>query len=90
MLIGCDLLPSIMLDTRVVGPIGTPMAVHTIFGWAILGQYSGESPKQAINVVTTVTQDPIDDVISRFWKVEEPTDQPSLFTPTEDLVQHLC
>ena len=68
--------------------MGTPIAIHTIFGWAILGQYSGESPKQAINVVTTVTQDPIDDVISRFWKVEEPPDQPSLFTPTEELVQH--
>ena len=87
MLIGCDLLPHVILDNQVVGPMGTPMALHTIFGRAILGQYSGNSSNQLINVVTMVNPDPVDDILTRFWKVEEPPDSPALFTPNEELVQ---
>ena len=70
MLIGCDLLPQIMMSKQVVGPMGTPMAIQAIFGWAILGRYSAQSPKQVVNVITTVTPDPVDDIIHGFgrWK----------------------
>ena len=39
------------------------------------------------NVVTDLTPEPINDILIRFWKVEEPPDNQSQYTPTEELVQ---
>ena len=58
MLIGCDLIPQIILQKQVTGPIGTPMTVQTIFGWAILGRYLPQTPNQAVIIMTTTVPDP--------------------------------
>ena len=82
-LIGCDLFSDILTNKQVVGPVGTPKAVHTIFGWAIVGQYPSKSSNQVVNVTINQVLDPLNELLTRFWKVEEPPDNPSLFTPTE-------
>ena len=78
MLIGTDLLPQVLM---------TGLVMQTVFGWAVLGPYPSQTQKQVVNVVTTLNPDPVNDILIRFWKVEEPPDNPSMYTPTEELVQ---
>ena len=39
LLLGFDILPEIMLHDHIAGPKHAPMALNTVFGWAILGRY---------------------------------------------------
>ena len=48
LLLGCDIIPDIMLQEHLVGPKNAPMAVKT------------------------VEVSPIDDLLTRFWEIEEP------------------
>ena len=88
LLIGCDLIPEILLQKQVIRPAGTPMAVKTIFGWAVLGKYLPQQPKHTINMINPTEPDPTNDLLARFWTVEEPPESVSMYTPTdEELVQ---
>ena len=78
MLIGTDLLPQVLLTGLVSGPEGTPTAMQTVFGWAVLGPYPSQTQ---VNVITTLNSDPVNDILICFWKVEEPPDNPSMYTP---------
>ena len=46
------------------------MACSTVFGWAVLGKYSPQSPKQSLNVVSPVGAES-DAILARFWEIEE-------------------
>ena len=87
LLLGCDLIPEVLSQERITGPVGTPMAMKTIFGWAVLGKYPPQTTKHTINVITPVVPDPTNDLIARFWNVEEPPESVSMYTPTEEMVQ---
>ena len=84
-LLGGGTFPKIMLQEQLTGPENTPMAVRTVFGWAIIGEYLPRSSLQSINALNS---NPEDDILTRFWRVEEPPSNESIFTPDEEKVQH--
>ena len=89
LLLGCDVLPDIMLHEHVTGPKDAPMAVKTVFGWAILGKYLPESIKQTVHVVTQPDSVHSDELLARFCQVEEPpSNQPVLTLEDEAVQQH--
>ena len=74
-----------MLPNHITGPKQAPMACSTVFGWAVLGKYSPQSPQQSLNVVSPVGSE--SDAISRFGEIEETSSNHSVFTPEEETVQ---
>ena len=87
LLLGCDIIPDIMLQEHLVGPKNAPMAVKTVFGWAILGKYLPHNSQQSINAITPVEVSPIDDLLTRFCEIEEPPNDTPILTPDEESVQ---
>lgn len=87
LLLGCDLIPDIMLEGQIAGPKNAPMAIETVFGWAILGKYLPQGVTQTVNIISPTEVNPTDSILTRFWEVEEPPDSTSMFTPDEELVQ---
>ena len=43
LLIGCDLLPIIILSKPHLGSSTEPVALQTVYGWAIMGPYSPQA-----------------------------------------------
>ena len=87
LLLGCDIISEIMLRDRINGPKDAPMAVETVFGWAILGPHLPNSTNQTVNVVTPEGATPCDELLTHFWETEEPPTNHPIFTPEEESVQ---
>lgn len=92
MLLGGDILPQILRPESKTGPQNTPSAWNTIFGWAILGPFQPFQTPNHPTAVITLNQvhraEPIDELLSRFWEMEEPsTPSTQAFTPEEESVQ---
>ena len=85
-LLGCDVFPDIMLHNRVAGPKDAPMAIDTIFGWAILGKYLPQGIDQSVNVISPTGENPSDALLARFWEIEEVAND-TILTPEEEAVQ---
>ena len=85
--VGCDILPEIMLHDHIAGPKHAPMALNTFFGWAILGRYLPQCVNQSNNVVSPTGADPSDTLLTRFWKIEEVPSDHLTFYPEEEAVQ---
>ena len=81
MLLGCDIIPDILLHNRVAGPKDAPMALDTIFGWAILGKYLPQSINQSVNVISPTGADPSEALLTRFWEIEEVATAHTCLTP---------
>ena len=76
----------------IAGPEGMPTACKTVFGWAIRGPYSPDCRTQvraATQVVISTDCKSPDELLSRFWEVEEPPMEETAFTPEEEYVQEL-
>ena len=76
-----------MLQEHLAGPKNAPMAVKTVFGWAILGKTLPHNYQQSINASTPVEVSPIDDLRTHFGEIEEPPNDTPIFTPDEESVQ---
>ena len=87
LLLGCDTIPDIMLQGHITGPKNAPMAVNTVFGWAILGKYLPQGNHQTLNTINPTGISPLDNLLTRFWHIEEPSSTQSMFTPEEEAVQ---
>ena len=72
LLLGCDVIPDIMLPDHITGPKQVPMACSTVFGWAILGKYSPQSPQQALNVISPVVQETVQQYFAATHKYIDP------------------
>lgn len=70
LLIGADLFSSVVLNGRRQGPRGTPSAFETAFGWVLSGNVDGghSTPHVVTLHATTVSGD---DLLRKFWEVEE-------------------
>ena len=71
LLLGCDVMPQLMLPESRSGPKNTPTAWKTMFGWAILGQFTPNGNNQSINVNHNAIVESTDTLLSRFWEVEQ-------------------
>ena len=68
LLLGCDIIPEIMLQDRINGPKNAPVALNTVFGWAILGPYLPQCTQQTVNVISPAVANSSDDLLTRFWE----------------------
>ena len=91
-LLGADAYPELMVqDHLVTGPVKTPAAQRTIFGWAIVGPVSYKAgPSAPIPTHFSLGQAAEDDLstlLSQFWESEEPERAPEALSPVEEQVQ---
>ncbi|XP_074114129.1 uncharacterized protein LOC141537181 [Cotesia typhae] len=80
-LIGADTLNQILEPSPIIkGQSDEPLAIHTIFGWAFLGPASSQARNHPLRSLHTVTNDEVQDSLTKFWVQEEVPDQtkPSL------------
>ncbi|CAL8112164.1 unnamed protein product [Orchesella dallaii] len=77
-LLGADYSAAIMMQAKVVGPINSPIAQESMFGWVLTGRVTISDPiLQSHHVEMEV-----DAILQRFWTVEEPP-QTKLLTQDE-------
>ena len=94
LLLGQDIWKELFLPGEVSGPPGTPAAWHTVFGWVIMGKYTPDQPTNSNNLnltsqaaSTTQVQQNSDDILAKFWELEEPPTMEQTFTPEEQRVE---
>ena len=88
LLLGVDIFTEALLQGRRTGPSGTPVAFETVFGWVLAGPTSQPTPEAcAASHHTLVTAG--DDLLRRFWEIEETTGHESNMSLEERaVVQH--
>ena len=72
LLLGVDIYVESLLHGRRTGPPGSPVALKIIFGWVLAGKTSSNNSCHVTShhVSTSLTDD---DILSRFWEIEELT-----------------
>ena len=87
-LLGVDVFVQVLLNGRRIGSPGSPVAFETELGWVLAG--NGASCYPAAHVATHHTVlISNDDVLRKFWEIEEsPTGKPSLTPEERSVVQH--
>ena len=74
-LLGVDIFSNVLLHGRRFGPTGSPTALETSLGWVLAGSICN-SPRKTQIVVHHSTVLCADDLLRRFWELEE------TFTPS--------
>ncbi|XP_074103430.1 uncharacterized protein LOC141530304 [Cotesia typhae] len=64
-----------------------PLAIHTIFGWAFLGPASSQARNHPLRSLHTVTNDELQDSLTKFWVQKEVPDQ---IKPSLSLAEAQC
>ncbi|XP_050528192.1 uncharacterized protein LOC126898294 [Daktulosphaira vitifoliae] len=70
LLLGADVLPEILLDGKISGKPGQPIAMETIFGWTLIGPVE-QCNKPAITSLNITVSDTLDTTLKKFWEIEE-------------------
>lgn len=87
-LLGVDMFVSILCNSRRTGPVGSPIAVETDFGWVVCGG-STPSSKEVVSHHASVLYAYGNDILCKFWEVEEsPTTSPVLTAEERFVVRH--
>lgn len=71
-LLGADIVPSILTGNRVSGPPSDPVAFDTTFGWVLMGPVSATSSATPVTNCLLQTENSLEESITRFWEMEEP------------------
>ena len=89
MLLGVDIYADALLQGRRKGPPGTPVAFETKFGWVLAGKID-QSPTLQNKVPSFhITVASGDDILRKFWEIEEsPKSQSDLSPQERTVVQH--
>ena len=84
-LLGVDVVSSALLNGRRHGPPRSPSAFETSFGWVLAGTVGrGHQPTQLVSHHISVLSG--DDLLRKFWEVEELNAKRSILTAEEQLV----
>ena len=59
LLLGCDVIPEIMLPNHITGPKQAPMACSIVFGWAVLGKSFPRVLNNLLMLSTQLGQNPM-------------------------------
>ncbi|XP_064386059.1 uncharacterized protein LOC135334711 [Halichondria panicea] len=87
-LLGVDVYADVVLQGRRSGPVGTPVAFETKFGWVLAGRVN------KLTIPSEITSHHViaisgDDILRKFWELEEGPRDCSNFSPEERfVVQH--
>ena len=87
-LLGVDIFVEILRQGRRIGAPGSPSAFETEFGWVLAGKLDVYASSHSIvsHYVSVATGD---DLLRKFWEIEEIPNDQSYLTPEERLVvQH--
>ena len=91
LLLGEDSLTDVLLPAESKGPPGIAKAMNTVFGWAIRGPFTPDghecSRSAPVYVATCTAKEVTQEVLTKFWELEEPTQQEPILTPEEKEVQ---
>ena len=88
LLLGVDVYVDSLLHGRRTGPPGSPVAFKTIFGWVLAGRTHSEVTHHIMShhTSTSLTND---DILRRFWEIEEsPPNETSLSIEDQSVVNH--
>ncbi|XP_071575474.1 uncharacterized protein [Temnothorax nylanderi] len=88
LLIGADLYGAILRNDLRQGPLGTPTAQRTIFGWIVYGPTGARSTHGAAPVLNCIATDDTDRLLERFWETEEIRARPALSEADEKCERH--
>ncbi|KAH8245664.1 hypothetical protein KR032_004909, partial [Drosophila birchii] len=73
-LIGADILPSVMMQGTRRNICGSLLGQETIFGWVLTGPISHSKANRVASFTTQVhhkNEDSLDSLLSKFWEVED-------------------
>ena len=88
-LLGVDIYADVILQGWRSGPPGTPVAFETKFGWMLAGKTEKLSSPQSKVASHHVSVDSGDDILRRFWEIEEnPRSQADLSPQEQTVVRH--
>ena len=84
LLLGIDVYAEVVLAGRRTGPPGAPVAFETTFGWVLAGRTSSASVQPSVvSHHVSVTSNDNDDILRRFWEIEETPNSDSTLTIEE-------
>ena len=87
-LLGVDIFVQVLRNGRRTGPPGAPVAFETEFGWVLAGEIESSACHDHITS-HHVSLESGDDILQRFWEVEQQPLGKSSLTPEEKtVVQH--
>lgn len=69
MILGADIFAMIVLDGVLRGPVNTPVAQETMFGWILSGRVKRTAPPR--KMVSLISDGALECRLEKFWKVEE-------------------
>ena len=70
-LLGVDVYVESLLHGQRSGPPGSPVAFETIFGWVLAGRTNAVTPSQFSVATHHVSVKLNDDILHKFWEIEE-------------------
>lgn len=89
LLLGVDIYTDVLLHGRRMGLPGSPAAFETIFGWVLAGRIEPSTPSHHCVASHHVSVLSSDELLSKFWELEETPNSPSGHSHEECLiVQH--
>ena len=89
LLLGVEVFVDILRHGRQSGPPGSPSALETLFGWVLSGGSVSQSPLSFHVASLHTTSLSGDDLLRRFWEIEEGPSSSLAISPEEKLVvQH--
>ena len=88
-LLGIDVFNDVLLHGRRKGPPGSPIAMKTLFGWVLCGNTESTASTTTSVTVCHASVNTGDDLIWRFWEIEEPPSNSNHLSMEERaVVQH--
>ena len=85
-LLGVDIFVAALLNGRQHGPPGLPTALETVFGWVLAGNAASLSSFNHVSHHATLLS--VDDLLRKFWEVEEAPLDPVLSAEEQAAVNH--
>ena len=92
LLLGQNIWKQLFLPGRISGPEDQPDAWHTVFGWTMMGSYTPDSHTGSLPAITHLVSSPeatqsTDQLLAKFWELEEPSIYDKAFIPSEVKVE---
>jgi hypothetical protein len=91
-LLGVDVYHEILKPGLILEPKGTPAAQDTIFGWVLFGSTTRDPvnnqsiPREATTMFVSTSQPSCEEILQRFWTLEEAPETRQTLSPVEKLV----
>lgn len=70
-IIGADLYPYLLGQTRIFGPPNLPVAIETSLGFVLMGTVPVTSNIERQQNFCTILEPPLENLVSKFWEMEE-------------------